>query len=504
MSTQLLPMETRRQLLEALRKRYIAASKAEKTRILEEFVLISGYHRKSAIRLLNGVVASGNRCVRSAPVRSVYGAAVQQALLVLWEASDRLCGKRLKALIPQLIPAMERHGHLCLNPTLREQLIKISASSIDRLLKEAHATAGKKRNRAINRVSKSIPIRTFSEHERHSPGFMEMDLVAHCGRHLSGTFLWTLSLTDIASGWTECVALPARNAELIIRAVDNVQKNLPFQLTGLDVDNGAEFINEAVFEYCSARCIALTRSRPYRKNDQAWIEQKNGSVVRKLAGYDRLDGELAVKMMNQIYMVNRLFINFFQPSFKLLDTQRIGGKTVRRHDAPKTPYSRLIELRALRAEIRSHLDGIIHSLDPLKLLENIRLYQHQLARIVVGDPVRNENSDLTTFLQGLSTAWQEGAVNPLHHPAPSKPRHWRTRSDPFADVWHEIEDWLKEAPQQGSTELMLKLDDRYPGKYTSAHRRTLQRRLKEWRTRVVRELVYGTRADGNILSEAPK
>ncbi|WP_329907519.1 transposase family protein [Serratia quinivorans] len=163
---------------------------------------------------------------------------------------------------------------------------------------------------------------------------MERDLVAHCGRHLSGTFLWTLSLTDIASGWTECVALPARNAELIIRAVDNVQKNLPFQLTGLDVDNGAEFINEAVFEYCSARCIALTRSRPYRKNDQAWIEQKNGSVVRKLAGYGRLDGELAVKMMNQMYRVNRLFINFFQPSFKLLDTQRIGGKTVRRHDAP--------------------------------------------------------------------------------------------------------------------------------------------------------------------------
>lgn len=227
-------------------------------------------------------------------------------------------------------------------------------------------------------------------------------------------------------------------------------------------------------------------------------------MVRKLAGYDRLDGELAMKMMNQMYIANRLFINFFQPSFKLLDTQRIGGKTVRRHDAPKTPYSRLIELRTLRAEIRSHLNDIIRSLDPLKLLENIRLYQHQLARIVVGDPVRNENSDLTTFLQSLSTAWQEGAVNPLHHPAPSKPRHWRTRSDPFADVWHEIENWLKEAPQLGSAELMLKLDDRYPGKYTAGHRRTLQRRLKEWRTRVVRELVYGIRADGNILSEAPK
>ncbi len=138
---------------------------------------------------------------------------------------------------------MEKHGYLCLNPALREQLLKVSASSIDRLLKEAHTTAGKKRNRAVNRVSKSIPVRMFTEHERHSPGFMEMDLVAHCGRHLSGTFLWTLSLTDIASGWTECVALPARNAELVIRAVDKVQKSLPFPLPGLDVDNGAEFIN---------------------------------------------------------------------------------------------------------------------------------------------------------------------------------------------------------------------------------------------------------------------
>lgn len=274
------------------------------------------------------------------------------------------CGKRLRAFLPQLIPSMEKHGHISLNPELRVQLMKISASSIDRLLKEAHSTAGKKCSRVFNRVSKSIPVRMFTEHERHSPGVMEMDLAA----------------------------LPARNAELIIRAVDKVQKSLPFLLLGLDVDNGAEFINQAVFEYCSARCIALTRSRPYRKNDQAWIGQKNGSVVRKLAGYGRLDGEHAAKAMNLMYMANRLFINFFQPSFKLLETQRIDGKTVRRHDAPKTPYNRLIELHTLRAELRSHFDDIIHALDPLKLLDTIRLYQHQLARIAVGDPVRDKTA----------------------------------------------------------------------------------------------------------------
>lgn len=139
-----------------------------------------------------------------------------------------------------------------------------------------------------------------------------------------------------------------------------------------------------------------------------------------------------------MYMANRLFINFFQPSFKLLDTQRIGGKTVRRHSAPKTPYNRLIELHALRSELRNHFDDIIHALDPLKLLETIRLYQHHLARIAVGNPVGDKNSDLTAFLQDLSVAWQKGAVNPLHHPALSKPRHWRTRADPFADVWNEM------------------------------------------------------------------
>ncbi|ECI4647523.1 hypothetical protein DQY68_25605 [Salmonella enterica subsp. salamae] len=171
--------------------------------------------------MLNGAITSGNHRRRSALARSVYGAAVQQALIVLWEASDRLCSKRLKALLLQLIPAMEKHGHLSLNPALRGQLLKVIASSIDRLLKEAHTTAGKKRNRAVSRVSKSIPVRMLTEHERHSPGFMEMDLVAHCGQQ--------------------------------------------------------------------------TRSRLYRKNDQAWIEQKNGAVVRKLAGYGRLDGEPAVK-----------------------------------------------------------------------------------------------------------------------------------------------------------------------------------------------------------------
>ncbi|UAK20372.1 hypothetical protein [Kluyvera sp. CRP] len=148
--------------------------------------------------------------------------------------------------------------------------------------------------------------------------------------------------------------------------------------------------------------------------------------------------------MNQMYMANRLFINFFQPSFKLLETQRIGGKTVRRHDAPKTPYNRLIELHTLRAELRGHFDDITHAPAPLKLLETIQLYQHQLARIAVGDPVGDKNSDLTVFLQGLSVIWQKGAVNPLYHPAPSKPRHWRTRADPFTDVWNEIECWLKD------------------------------------------------------------
>ena len=234
----------------------------------------------------------------------VYDEAVTEGLVVLWEASDRLCGKRLKALLPILVPGLERHGHLCLDPRVREQLMAVSAATIDRRLGEARAvTTGQRRRRrsALNSVQGRVPVRTFGDWQDPAPGFVEADLVAHCGGSMAGSFAWTLVLTDIASGWTDCVALLVREARLVVHALDQLRGALPFPLLGIDTDNGSEFLNEPLMKFCNEHHIEFTRSRPFRKNDQAWVEQKNGAVVRRLVGYGRLEGVAAGEALARLY-----------------------------------------------------------------------------------------------------------------------------------------------------------------------------------------------------------
>ena len=249
--------ETRAELVEALRERYQTGSREDKTRILEEFVAISGYHRKSAIRVLNGSLTLAEQPgARRRP--RLYDEAVRQALIVLWEASDRICGKRLHALLPVLMPALERHGHLQLDPVVREKLTAISAASVDRLLREIRSAGTPRRaKRAPTAVSKGIPVRTFADWSEPPPGYMEMDLVAHCGGAMGGSFIHTLSLTDIASGWTECIPLVVREGSLVVESMEALHNRLPFLLRGLDVDNGSEFLNEALLRRPRHRADAL-------------------------------------------------------------------------------------------------------------------------------------------------------------------------------------------------------------------------------------------------------
>ena len=268
----------RQELVTAVAERYQHSTAAEKGWILDEFVALTGYHRKHAIRVLNGratmpTVPRGRRCV--------YDEAVTEGLIVLWEASDRMCGKRLKALLPILVPALERHGHLSLDPGVRERLMAASAATIDRRLAPARAvTAGQRgpRRSRLDGVRGSVPVRTFGDWKDPAPGFVEADLVAHCGRTMAGSFVSTLVLTDIASGWTECVPLLVREAQLVVDAVDQLRGALPFPLRGIDTDNGSEFLNELLVAFCKEHRIELTRSRPYRKNDQAWVgaEERRG------------------------------------------------------------------------------------------------------------------------------------------------------------------------------------------------------------------------------------
>jgi transposase InsO family protein len=314
----------RAELADAIRQRYRSASGKQKRKILDEFVASTGYHEKSAIRVLNGQPVKYRRQTRKRP--SLYDEAARGALIVLWEASDRVCGKRLKALLPILLPALERNGHLRLDATIRAKILAMSAATIDRLLRAPRAvTRSKKRRRIEPEPRRRIALRTFADWNEPIPGSIEMDLVAHCGAVNRGSYINSLVLTDIATGWTEAAPLVVRESHLVVETLERIRVGLPFALRALDVDNGSEFVNERLIEYCLGHGIELTRSRPYRKNDQAWIEQKNGAVVRKLLGYKRFEGIAAAKAITRLYGASRLFVNFFQPSFKLAAKHREGA-----------------------------------------------------------------------------------------------------------------------------------------------------------------------------------
>jgi hypothetical protein len=254
-----LSLATRRELIVALRGRYREADREEKKTILDEFVEVSGYHRKHAIRLLG---AKGSRGERE-PIAGVrrYGEAVLQALIVLWEAADRICGKRLKAILPVLIEAMEQHGHLKLDTEVRSGLMKISAATIDRILSGVREKGKRRRSGIPSVLRKAIPIRTFADWKDPAPGNMEADFVCHCGEAMTGSFVHTLVLTDIATGWTECIALAAREQHLVTEALDRVRKRLPFRLLGFDSDNDGAFINDTVLEYCRPGSIGQCNIR---------------------------------------------------------------------------------------------------------------------------------------------------------------------------------------------------------------------------------------------------
>jgi Integrase core domain len=487
--------ETRQDLLQAVRERYRASLKEEKLRILDEFVAVTGYHRKHIIRLFNARPVAGGLGRRAR--LPVYDEAVREALILLWEASDRVCGKRLKPLLPLLVSALERHGHLTLNATVRARVLAASAATLDRLLRSTRASVADQRvrRRAVPTVQKNVPVRTFAEWEDSLPGDMEADLVSHGGDSATGSFVHTLTLTDVASGWTECVALVVRDGALVAAALEQLRQTMPFPLRGFDTDNGGEFMNETVAAYCQAHGIPCTRSRPYHKNDQAWVEQKNSSVVRRLVGYRRLEGLAAAAALSRLYAASRLFVNFFQPSFKLASKTRVGAKVRKTYHRPETPYAKLLASAAVPDEMKDRLRTVADRLDPLRLLEEIRVVQHHLAGLASGQPThltaRHEGS-LDSFLAGLATAWQHGEVRATHRRAPRPRRDWRTRPDPFVSVWPCVRTWLEAEPDRIGRELFMRLQEELPGVFPDGQLRTFQRRVREWRLAAARQLVFAS------------
>ena len=319
--------------------------------------------------------------------------------------------------------------------------------------------------------------------------------MAHCGESMSGSFAHTLVLTDIASGWTECLALLVRDAGLVVDALEHVYSLLPFRVRGIDTDNGGEFINDALSTFCSHHAIEFTRSRPYHKNDQAWVEQKNGSVVRRLVGYGRLEGIAATEALGRLYSASRLFINFFQPSFKLVEKQRVGAHVRKRYSTPETPCARLLASDSIDGPMKDRLRAVLGTLDPLRLLDEIRTVQHHLAGLASGEPghvLPHRDADLDAFLKSLAHAWRDGEIRPTHRTGPRPPRHWRTRTDPFEAVWPRVVAWLEVEPDRTAKELFERLRKEPTGDFPDGQLRTLQRRIKEWRRLAARRLLFAT------------
>ena len=484
-------MATRNELLAVLVERYRRSGRDEKQRILDEFVAVSGYHRKHAARLLRSTAplkapsSNGHR---------IYGEAVRAALIVLWEASDRVCGKRLRPLIPLLLEAMERHGHLDLAPQVRAGLVTMSAATIDRALREAKAgTRGPyRRGTASTALRRSIPIRTFSDWDDPVPGYVEADLVSHSGPTAKGSFAWTFVLTDIATGWTECAPLLVREQTLLTAVLSELRVRLPFPLLGFDTDNDSVFINETVRDYCATSQIMFTRCRPYRKNDQAFVEQKNGAVVRRLVGYRRFEGIEAARVLAELYASSRLFVNFFQPSFKLAEKHRDGAKVHKRYHPPATPYQRLLDDPGISEETKLGLQETYASLDPVRLLRDMREAQSHLVSLADGMTATMEQirPDLDGFLESLKVIWKQGDVRPTSAPKPKQKRE-RRRPDPLITVTKELREWFEQEPWRTGRELLDRLQTVRPGEYPDALLRTVQRRLKVWRSERAHGMIFG-------------
>jgi len=326
----MMSLKSKRELLEVVRPRYLKASKVEKQKMLDEFTSATGYHRKHAIRVLKNQVQVQNHLKgKTKTYQTIYRGEVVRALEQIWEIYGHLCSKRLQPFLPEAIKALERCQEIQLSKDTKELLslapparagVKISSASIDRCLcpvriKTRHGLSTTKPGSLLK---KSIPVRTFTEWSEEQPGFMEIDLVAHCGDSTAGQFLNTLTCTDVCTGWADITGLPRRSQEAVSEAIHLMRQRLPFPLLGIDSDNGSEFINDLLYRYCLDEKITFTRSRPYKKNDQAHVEQKNWSVIRHTVGYDRWETEQELALLESIYDDLRLYINFFQPSFKLM------------------------------------------------------------------------------------------------------------------------------------------------------------------------------------------
>jgi len=365
-------------LVKAIHPRYLQADKAEKGRILDEFVAAIGCHRKHAIRRLRQGIPECRRERRGR--KRIYTGDVVGHLARIWKICGHICGKRLQPFLPEMVAVLERHDELVIDAESKALLLQMSAATIDRLL----ARYRKQKGRGLSTtkpgtlLKDAVPVRTFADWNDALPGFVEIDLVAHCADSAHGQYLQTLTAVDITTGWTECLALKHRSQENVSVAIMLLRERLPFPLLGIDSDNDSVFINETLLRYCANERLTFTRSRPYRKNDQAHVEQKNWSVVRRTIGYNRYESETALTLMETIYSDLRLYVNFFQPVHKLVSKQRNGSKVYKRYDMARTPHQRVMASPDVSSKDKLRLQVAYLALTPVQLRDRIDANLKQL------------------------------------------------------------------------------------------------------------------------------
>jgi len=515
MGAKTMSLQARRELLNNLRHRYRRADRTKKNKILDEFVQVTHYGRKHAIALLNKSEQQTDRPKVSGRKRK-YDEPVKQALIHIWRIANEICSKRLIPFLPDFLEALERTGRLEVTEEVRCKLLTMCAATADQLLaSERRGAGGKSTTRSGTLLKRQIPIRTFSDWNDVVPGFFEADLVAHCGDNTGGKYLNSLVLIDIATAWTECFALLQKGEAEVIAAIKNAQEILPVTMLGFDSDNGSEFINHGIIDFCRENQITFTRSRPYKKNDQAHVEERNGSVVRRTVGYDRYEGDAARQALQQLYQVMRLYVNFFQPSMKLISKQRDGVKVSRRYDPAQTPYRRMLNSPSVLEETKSALKQTYSKLDPVALLKDLEqlqdaFWKHSWRQTASDEGAQSEASDLlitilpsTTEDSQLETVkssrrnYKSPALAASAKITPTetrrkyrktqKPRkspkssNWYIRPDPFANVNEEIKEKFLRNQNITAKQLLTALQRKYPGQFPDAQRRTLMRRLKKLR-----------------------
>lgn len=416
-----LRMKERQVVTKALALQYQRGGKKERGELLDRFVEATGYHRSYAAYLLRnhgrrvevspGVVLEGSAGLKKAstPRARVYGPEVVTALKKVWKIMDYICGKRLAPQLPEIVPRLVRQGELKASKAVCEKLVRMSAATVDRLLAPARkkmALKGRGGTKPGTLLKHEIPVRTYADWNEQKPGFLEIDLVAHDGGSSSGEYCQILDGTDICTGWSEQFAVPTKAQCFVFDAIKEMRERLPFTLLGLDSDNGSEFINHQLARYCAAEQITFTRARSGRKNDNCHVEQKNWSIVRRMSGYDRFEGEEACKELNNLYAVVRDYVNFFMPSMKLVEKVRDGARVTRRYDKAQTPYQRVLASLDVSSSVKSRLRKRYATLNPAALKREIEAIQKRLAKLAV----RQRNSASTPSKPSEEHPWRKNAV----------------------------------------------------------------------------------------------